>query len=222
MALATVQRNIETAARKVAHHTKAEREQITIMSTPENVRLREEAAARCTAKIKRKVLKKPCQEHLVKCCLQPGEKKTKRKPLTEGHFTEDRDEWRKELQRYCEEVHTHQEDTKEVQESRIDFFQKKRNQQFTEDGRSAEITVDLVLQARAKLSDNRVNGPEDAIVSEMIRKLPMEKDLHYCEVFSETFHGPGGISKFVEDRETGLLEGNRTLPRRKGSDATEQ
>ena len=32
------------------------------MSTPENVRLREEAAARCTAKIKRKVLKKTSQK----------------------------------------------------------------------------------------------------------------------------------------------------------------
>ena len=55
--LATVQRNIETAAGKVAHHTKAEREH-RMLTAPENVRPREEAAARCTAKIKRKVLKK--------------------------------------------------------------------------------------------------------------------------------------------------------------------
>ena len=35
---------------------------------------------------------------------------TKSKPLTElyvkGHFTEDREEWQKELQRHCEEVYT--------------------------------------------------------------------------------------------------------------------
>ena len=31
-------------------------------------------------------------------------------------------------------------------------------------------------------------------------------DLHYYEVFSGTLHGSDGISKFVEDRETGLLE----------------
>ena len=30
-----------------------------------------------------------------------------------------------------------------------------------------------MLQARAKLSDNKVNGLEDAIVSEMIKKLSM-------------------------------------------------
>ena len=41
--------------------------------------------------------------------------------------------------------------------------------------KDAEITVDLVLQAGAKLSDNKVNGPEDAIVSEMIKKLLVEK-----------------------------------------------
>ena len=52
--LATVWRNIEIAAGEVAHHTKAEREK-HFMCTPENVRLCEEAAARCTAKIKRRV-----------------------------------------------------------------------------------------------------------------------------------------------------------------------
>ena len=55
---------------------------------PENVSLREEAAARCTKKIKRQVLKKQARkargEHLVKCCLEPGKKKVKRKPLTFG------------------------------------------------------------------------------------------------------------------------------------------
>ena len=49
------------------------------------------------------------------------------------------------------------------------------DQQFTQDGRGAEITIDLVLQSREKMSDNRVNGPEDAVVSEMIKQLPQEK-----------------------------------------------
>ena len=61
-------------------------------------------------------------------------------------------------------------------------------------GRTAEITVDLVLQVRAKLSDNKVNGPDDG------------KNVPYCEVFSGMCHGPDGISKFVEDREIGPLE----------------
>ena len=44
--------------------------------------IREEAAARCTKKIRRKVLKKQARketaEHLLKCCLEPGKKKVKR------------------------------------------------------------------------------------------------------------------------------------------------
>ena len=66
---------------------------------------------------------------------------------------------------------------------------KKRNQQFTEEGRNAEITIDQVLQARAKLSDNQVNGPEDAIVSEMIKKLPMEKIYSIARCFQERLMG---------------------------------
>ena len=49
--LDAIQKNIEKAAGKVAHRTKAQREKTT-MSTPEHVRLREEAAARCIAKIR--------------------------------------------------------------------------------------------------------------------------------------------------------------------------
>ena len=85
-----------------------------VQSTLENVRLREAAAARCTKKMKRRVLKKQARkaraEHLVKCCLETGKKKAKREPLTElyvkGHFTEDREECQKEPERHCEEVYT--------------------------------------------------------------------------------------------------------------------
>ena len=101
---------------------------------------------------------------------EPRKKDVKRKQLTElyvkENFTEDREEWQKE-------VYTDQDETKEVQENRIEYFKKKGEQQFTKEGRSAEITVDLMLQARAKMSNNKVNGPEDAIVSEMIKHLPL-------------------------------------------------
>ena len=87
------------------------------------MRLRE---ARCTATIKRRVLRRQARnartEHLVRCSLEPGKKKAKRKPLTElyvkGHFTEDRAEWQEELPRHCEEVYTGMEETKEVQEKK--------------------------------------------------------------------------------------------------------
>ena len=131
--LAIKQKTTETATCKVAPHTKAERETI-FQSTPENVRLREQAAARCTIKNKRRVLKNQARKtragHLVKCCWEPGKMKAKRKPFTElcvkGNFTEDREEWQKELQRHCEEVCADHEETKEVQENRIDCFKKKR------------------------------------------------------------------------------------------------
>ena len=46
---------------------------------------------------------------------------------------------------------------------------------FSDQGRVAEITIDLVLRARAKMSENKVNRPDDAIVSEIIKQLPQEK-----------------------------------------------
>ena len=84
---------------------------------------------------------------------------------------------------------TDQEETNEVQEDRIECFKKKGDQQFTEDGRNAEITVDLVLQAKARMSDNKVNGPEDAVVSEMIKQLPLEKICKIMQCFQERFMG---------------------------------
>ena len=69
-----------------------------------------------------------------------------------GHlsFTEDRKEWNQELHRHCEGVSTDPEETKKVQKGRIEYFKRKGDQHFTDDGRRAEITIDLVLQDRAK------------------------------------------------------------------------
>ena len=38
----------------------------------------------------------------------------------------------------------------------------------------------------------------------MIKELPFRKDPHDCELLSGTIHGLDGISKLVDDRETGL------------------
>ena len=94
-----------------------------------------------------------------------------------------RKEWKKELHLHCEEAHTDQ-SGREVQEKKIEYFNQKGDQQFTMDGRQAEITVDLVLQAQAKVSDNKVSGPEDTVVS-----APCGSD---------------GCSQLVGDRVTGL------------------
>ena len=108
----------------------------------------------------------------------------KRKPLSElyvdGMITEDRDEWREELQRHCEEVFADHEETRRVQEKRIDCLRKNGDRHFTDDGRRVEIPIDLVLQARAKMSENKVNGPADAVVSEMTNSC------HKREIFTSS------------------------------------
>ena len=67
------------------------------------------------------------------------------------------------------------EKTKVVQEGRIEFFKRQGDQHFTKNGRGADITIDLVLQARAKMSENKVNGPEDAVASEMIETVAIRE-----------------------------------------------
>ena len=95
--------------------------------------------------------------------MAPGERQVRRKRVSElfvnGQFTEDREEWQRELQRQCEDLHTDQEETRELQEKRMEYFKKKgdQHQQFTDAGRRAEITVDPVQKARAKMSENKVN-----------------------------------------------------------------
>ena len=59
------------------------------------------------------------------------------------------------------------------------------------------------------MSENKANGPDDAVASEMIKKLPPGEDLPYHEVFSGTLHGPDGGPKFVEECETGVLAETR-------------
>ena len=93
-------------------------------------RLLQDARKKLKSRVLNKQARKARAEHQVKCCLTPGERKVRGKPLSElyvnGNFTEDREEWQRELQRHCEEeVYTDQEETREVQENRIEYFNKK-------------------------------------------------------------------------------------------------
>ena len=130
------------------------------------------------------------------------------------NFTEDGEEWQKK-------VYTDQEETKEVQENRIEYFKKKGDQQFTEEGRTAEITVDLMLYARAKISNNKVKWAG--------RRHRERDDEAFCpwrrsallrSVFRERFLGQmespssWNIMKLVFLRKTLMLN------QRKGSEAT--
>ena len=63
------------------------------------------------------------------------------------------------------------EETIEEQQKRMLKYKEDGDRHFiTEHGRVVEISIVLVLQARAKMSENKVNGPEDSIVSEMIKQ----------------------------------------------------
>ena len=73
--LGTIRKEIRVAAAKTAHSTKNKRDK-AVKQTPENVRVRDEEAARCTDVIKTRVLRKQARkaraDHLVKCSLIPG------------------------------------------------------------------------------------------------------------------------------------------------------
>ena len=62
---------------------------------------------------------------------------------------------------------------------------------FTEEGRVAEITVDLVPQVRAKMPEDEVNGSGDSIVSQMIKQPPHEHSLLEYEMFPRSVYGAG-------------------------------
>ena len=106
-------------------------------------------------------------------------------------------------------MYTDLEEMREVQEKRIEYFKKKMTDtsRKTEEEQRSQLT--LVLQARAKMSEHKVNGPKDAFVSEMIKQLPYREDLQCYEVFSGTLHGSDGGSEFMEDCETGVLAETR-------------
>ena len=80
----------------------------------------------------------------------------------------------------------------------------------------------LVLQARAKLRDNKVNGPEDAVVGEMIKILLVEKMYTIARCFQDRFYGSDGCSQLVEDCETGFLAEARRRTKERESGVTEQ
>ena len=166
-----------------------------------------ERAARSSRPIESKVLKqqarKAMAEHAVKCSLMPSKGIPKERPLAEhyvnGSFTEHRGAWEKDLQRHSVEVHADPEDTHEEQEQIIIKYKTDDDRHFTEDGRVAEITIDLMLQAWAKMSGNKVNGREDSIVIEMIKQLPQEKTTKLQDTFEigswswKMLPGPGRL-----------------------------
>ena len=60
--------------------------------------------------------------------------------------------------------YTEHDEIRQVQEKRIDHYKQTGDRHITDDGRGAKITIHLVLQARAKMSGNKVKTFEEAFV----------------------------------------------------------
>ena len=97
----------------------------------------------------------------MKCILSPEKRKVKKKPTAVSLEIE----MSESLHRSVET-----EETMKEQQQRIARYMKKGDQQFTVQGRTAEILVELVLQARAKIQENKASGPENDMVSEIIKQ----------------------------------------------------
>ena len=91
---------------------------------------------------------------------------------------------------HCAEVYVDPEKTIEARENKIMKYNEE-DRHFTEEGRVAEITIDMVLLAGAKVSQNKVNGPEDAMVSETIKQFLQEKMYEITRCFQDRFVGLG-------------------------------
>ena len=64
-------------------------------------------------------------------------------------------------------------------EERVKFYMNVGNKHFSEDGRNAEIPVDLVIQDRAAMSTGKFKGGHDVIVLEMIKMLSAKLTLSF-------------------------------------------
>ena len=106
-------------------------------------------------------------------------KNTKSKPLTELYVKEllpktvrnDKQNFKGTVKRYTLTWRKQ----KMFRNAELNISRRKEISNLLRKVATQKITVDLVLQARAKLSDNKANGPEDVIVCEMIKKSPVEK-----------------------------------------------
>ena len=76
-----------------------------------------------------------------------------------------------------------------MQTERISQFKTQGDRQFAEEGRIEEITIDMVLRARARMAEEQVNGPEDSVVTEIVKEFPQEKILEITKSCQKRFTG---------------------------------
>ena len=109
-------------------------------------------------------------------------------PLTELYVSSSfaEENGRKKLQRHCTEVYVDLEETIDEQKNRNTMFREDRERHCADQGIVAESTNDLFLQARAKMSENKVTGP-----SEMTNTIATRENPRNHEMFSRSVDGAG-------------------------------
>ena len=83
--------------------------------------------------------------------------------------------WTEELPRHSKKKCTTRRRRSCSRRKGIKKYKKEGDRRFTEEGRIAEITVDAVLHARAKIAEDKVKGPEASIVTEMTKENSLRK-----------------------------------------------
>ena len=73
-------------------------------------------------------------------------------------------------------------------------------------GESLKITIDLVLRDRARMGEEKVTGPEDAVVAELIKDLNQENVSAIARCFQARFMGQEGAPDSKENSKIGSLE----------------
>ena len=68
-------------------------------------------------------------------------------------------------------------ETSQKQTERISQFKTQGDRQLAEEGRIEEITIDMVLRAQARMAEEQVSGPEDSVVTAIVKEFPQEKIL---------------------------------------------
>ena len=69
--------------------------------------------------------------------------------------------------------------------------------------------VDLVLRARVRMAEEKVIGPEDSVVSEMIEELPQEKIHEITKCFPKRFMRQEGAPSSWKLCEISISPGNQ-------------
>ena len=98
------------------------------------------------------------------------------------------------------------------------IFQDEMSQQFTEQREA--ISIDLIWQARTNMSDNKVNGLEDVVVSEVIKRLPWEKIYTITRAFKNFSRARWKLEADGRLRNLYFLRGNQMRNPGRFSEAT--